>query len=50
MSVVNDTTTGMTVKLPGNEGRDLLELRVLVVDGHEEIHIGTQVFQKYATS
>lgn len=50
MSVVNDTTTGMTVKLPGNDGRDLLELRVLVVDGHEEIHIGTQVFQKYAAS
>ena len=50
MSVVNDTTTGMTVKLPGNNGRDLLELRVVVVDGQEEIHIGTQVFKKHLTS
>jgi len=50
MSVVDDTTTGMIVKLPGNDGRDLLELRVVVVDGQEEIHIGTQVFKKSATS
>lgn len=50
MRVVNDTTTGMIVKLPGNDGRDLLELRVVVVDGQEEIHIGTQVFKKHLTS
>jgi len=48
MSIVDDTTTGMTVKVPGEVGRDLLELRIVVVNGREEMHTGTLVFQKLA--
>ncbi|RYF76986.1 MAG: class A beta-lactamase-related serine hydrolase [Comamonadaceae bacterium] len=45
MRVVNDHETAMTVKVPGNDGRDLLDLRMVVVDGREQLRLGHLVFE-----
>lgn len=48
LRVVSDNEAGMTVKIPGNEGRDLYELFMVTVDGQEEMHTGTTVWQRVA--
>lgn len=48
LSVVSDNEAGMTVKVPGNDGRDLAELHMMTVDGQEEIHMGSLVFRRMA--
>jgi CubicO group peptidase (beta-lactamase class C family) len=46
LSVVNDDEAGMTVKVPGNDGRDLCELRMVTGTRGEEMHIGGLVFER----
>ena len=46
LSVVNDDEAGMTVKVPGNDGRDLCELRMVMGKNGEEMHIGGLVFER----
>jgi hypothetical protein len=36
----------MTVKVPLYGGRDLIELRMVSVNGQEEVHSGGRVFQR----
>uniref|UniRef100_UPI000D47C54B serine hydrolase domain-containing protein n=1 Tax=unclassified Variovorax TaxID=663243 RepID=UPI000D47C54B len=48
LRVVNDDEAGMTVKVPGNDGRDLCELRMATVQGQEEMHIAQLVFRRVA--
>lgn len=50
MRVVNDHETAMTVKVPGVAGRDLLELRMVTVDGREQMHIGHLRFEPVAAA
>jgi len=51
LSVVSDNEAGMAVKVPGNDGRDLLELRMVTVNGQEEMHVGGNlVFQRAAAA
>lgn len=52
LRVVDDRTAGMTIKVPGFSGRDLVELRMAPVQGptvpgqpSEELHNGSLVFQ-----
>ena len=52
LRVVDDRTAGMTIKVPGFAGRDLVELRMVPVQGStgsgvasEELHIGSLVFR-----
>lgn len=56
LRVVDDATAGMTIKVPGFNGRDLVELRLSPVqgppgqpDGGEELRIGTMVYRRSAT-
>lgn len=49
LRVINDNEAGMTVKVPVNEGRDLSEWRMVIVNGQEELHTGTLVFQRLPT-
>ena len=44
--VIDDNEAGMTVKVPVTGGRDLLERRMVRVNGQEELHSGTMVFQR----
>ena len=46
LRVASDHEAGMTVKLPGNDGRDLAELHMVSVAGREEMHIGSLVFRR----
>ncbi|HET7835565.1 MAG TPA: serine hydrolase domain-containing protein [Variovorax sp.] len=46
LSAVNDNEAGMTVKVPGNDGRDLAELRMVMGKDGEEMHIGDLVFER----
>lgn len=46
LRVASDHEAGMTVKLPGNDGRDLAELHMVSVAGQEEMHIGSLVFRR----
>ena len=43
---MNDDEAGMTVKVPGNDGRDLCELRMVTGTRGEEMHIGGLVFER----
>ncbi len=49
LRVIDDREAGMTVKIPGNDGRDLVELRLEKVtrNGKEQeaLHVGSLVFQ-----
>ncbi len=46
LRVVNDDEAGMTVKVPGNDGRDLAELRMVKGEVVDEMHIGNLVFER----
>lgn len=48
LRVVDDDTAGMTVKVPGNKGRDLFELSVgrEAGTGHEMLYSGSLVFRR----
>ena len=46
LRVVNDHEAGMTVKVPGNDGRDLAELQMVSMAGRDEMHIGGLVFRR----
>jgi len=53
LRVVDDLTAGMTIKVPGFAGRDLVELRMVTVSdptnsrgSSEELHEGSFVFQR----
>jgi hypothetical protein len=46
LSVVSDDEAGMTVKVPGADGRDLCELRMVTGTRGEEMHIGGLVFER----
>lgn len=48
LSVVDDDHTGMNIKIPVNAGRELVELRMAVADGAEEMHCGTLIFHRMA--
>jgi hypothetical protein len=49
LRVIDDNEAGMTIKVPVNAGRELVELRMVMVNGQEEMHCGTLVFQRMAT-
>ena len=49
LRVIDDNEAGMTIKVPVNAGRELVELRMVMVNGQEEMHSGTLVFQRMAT-
>jgi hypothetical protein len=38
-----------SIKVPVNAGRELVELRLVTVNGQEEMHTGTLVLQRMAT-
>lgn len=44
LRVIEAREAGMTVKIPGNAGRDLVELRMATVNGQEELHSGSLVY------
>ncbi len=46
LRVMDDEEASMTVKVPLFGGRDLIELRMVMVNGQEELHSGSQVFQR----
>lgn len=46
LRVIDDNQAGMTVKVPVNAGRDLVELRMVREGGDEQLHIGTMVFRR----
>ena len=46
LRVINDNETGMTVKIPVNAGRDLLELRMVMNDGREQLHCSGFIFER----
>jgi hypothetical protein len=48
LRVIDDREAGMTVKIPGNAGRDLVELRMVTVNGQAELHSGSLVYQRTA--
>lgn len=48
LRVLSDNEAGMSVQVPGNDGRDLLEIRMVMVQGQEEMHVGNLVFQRVA--
>ncbi|MGO4394349.1 serine hydrolase domain-containing protein [Variovorax sp. M-6] len=50
LRVVDDQEATMAVKVPLYGGRDLIELRMVPVNGREEAHSGSQVFQETPTS
>ena len=45
LRVLDDQGARMTIKVPLYGGRDLIELRVVMVNGHEEVHSGGQVYE-----
>ncbi|MGO4394348.1 serine hydrolase domain-containing protein [Variovorax sp. M-6] len=46
LRVVDDNEAGMAIKVPGNAGRDLFELRVKNTKGQDELHAGGWVFRQ----
>uniref|UniRef100_UPI000D4A4BBE serine hydrolase domain-containing protein n=1 Tax=unclassified Variovorax TaxID=663243 RepID=UPI000D4A4BBE len=46
--VIDDDQGGMTVQIPSSAGRDLMELNMVRVDGHDELHSGALVFRRMA--
>ena len=57
LRVVDDRMAGMTIKVPGFNGRDQVELRMVSVqdpksprESSEELHSGSLVFRRLATS
>ena len=48
LRVIDDREAGMPVKIPGNAGRDLVELRMGTVNGQAELHSGSLVYQRTA--
>lgn len=48
LRVIDDNEAGMTVKVPVNAGRDLVELRMVNEGGEEQLQIGTMVFRRTA--
>ena len=46
LRVVDDNEAGMAIKVPGNAGRDLLELRVTNTKGQDELHAGGWLFRQ----
>lgn len=50
LRVIDDNEAGMTVKIPVNAGRDLLELRVIVEGGQERLHSSGFVFERIVAS
>lgn len=48
LRVIDDNEAGMTVKVPVNAGRDLVELRVVKEGSEEQLHIGTLVYRRTA--
>ncbi len=46
LRAIDDNEAGMTITVPVNNGRDLLEWRIVMVNGQEELHSGTMVFQR----
>ncbi|MGO4394350.1 serine hydrolase domain-containing protein [Variovorax sp. M-6] len=44
LRVVSDNEAGMTVKVPGNDGRDLAEIRI--EKGEEQMQVGDLVFRR----
>ena len=48
LRVIDDNEAGMTVKVPVNAGRELVELQMVMVNGQEEMHSGTLVFKRMA--
>lgn len=46
LRVVDDNEAGMAIKVPGNAGRDLFELRVTNTKGQDELHAGGWVFRQ----
>jgi hypothetical protein len=49
LSIVDDDQTGMNLKIPVNAGRELVELRMAMAGGIEEMHCGTLVFHRMAS-
>ncbi len=49
LRVITDDEAGMTVKIPGNNGRDLFELRVVKTKDGEELQGGGWVFRQAAS-
>ncbi len=48
LRVISDTEAGMTVKIPVNAGRDLVEWKIVMVGGQEQLHSGGFVFERIA--
>jgi len=48
LRVIDDNEAGMTVKVPVNAGRDLVELRMVKDGAEEQLHIGTLVYRRTA--
>lgn len=49
LRLIDDNEAGMTVKVPVNAGRELVELQMVRANGQEEMHCGTLVFLRMAT-
>lgn len=48
LRVIDDNEAGMTVKIPVNAGRDLVEWKIVMVGGQEQLHSGGFVFERIA--
>lgn len=46
LRVIDDNEAGMTVKIPVIAGRDLVEWKMVMVDGQEQLHSGGFVFER----
>lgn len=51
LRVTSEDEAGMSVKVPGNDGRDLFEIRMVRRDREglltEELHLGSVIFERY---
>lgn len=51
LRVTSDDQAGMVVKVPGNDGRDLFEIRMVSVVRNgvasEQLHLGSVIFERY---
>ncbi|WP_051237313.1 serine hydrolase domain-containing protein [Ottowia thiooxydans] len=50
LRVTNDYEAGMTVKVPGERGRDLVELRVETAAGQDQLYAGSLAFKMVSIS
>ncbi|WP_051237568.1 serine hydrolase domain-containing protein [Ottowia thiooxydans] len=48
LRVINDNEAGMTVKIPVNAGRDLVEWKIVIEGGKEQLQSGGFVFERMA--